>query len=49
MAKIQEYKTKTGPVNYIIIPKAIMEFKGWGKGTELTFVQHNGDVILKEK
>ncbi len=48
MPRIQTLR-KGKNVTYIItIPKAIVEAKGWKKGTELTFKLQNGDLLIQE-
>lgn len=45
--KIQE--NPTTKQLWITIPKQVAEFKQWGKGTELEFVEHEkGSVVIRE-
>ena len=44
MPKIQQFKTTTGLVHYVIIPQAIVQLKQWKKGDILDFVEEDGKI-----
>jgi len=47
--KVQEIKSATGTRYSITIPKKIIQFLDWHKGTELEFILgKNKEIIIKE-
>lgn len=48
--KLQQSKTKEGKTHYFLtIPMALVNAKGWKKGTELkTELDNKGNIIIKE-